>query len=133
MLEPWCLAALITANLLLSGIADIDLTKLQRVQNRLARVVTIATISSQCSIAVFPSLVTVKFRIHSKICLLTFKILHTKNHLYICRPCSPHYSHTIQSHLTRKSPYQLPGSGPTQPLRPSPVEQPPLLQLPGNV
>ena len=47
-------------NSLLSGIAETDLTKLQRVLNRLARVVTVTTIYSQCSTAALPSLATTK-------------------------------------------------------------------------
>ena len=44
----------------LYGIADIDLTRLQRVQNRLANLVTVSSIYSQCSIGSFASLVASK-------------------------------------------------------------------------
>ena len=48
-------------NSLLYGIADIDLTRLQRVQNRLAHLVTkVSSIYSQFSTALFPSLVASK-------------------------------------------------------------------------
>ena len=48
-------------NSLLPGIAETDLTKLQRVLNRLARVGhKVTTIYSQCSTAALPSLATSK-------------------------------------------------------------------------
>ena len=48
-------------NSLLSGIADIDLTRLQLVQNQLASLVTkVSSIYSQCSTASFSSLVASK-------------------------------------------------------------------------
>ena len=45
-------------NSLVYGITDTDITKLQRVQNRLARIVIVSSIYSQCSTVSFPSLVT---------------------------------------------------------------------------
>ena len=60
-------------NSLLSGIAETDLTKLQRVLNRLARVVTNSppftrSVPLLCSLHWLP----VKYRVHFKICLLTY-------------------------------------------------------------
>ena len=59
-------------NSLLSGIAETDITKLQRVLNRLARVVTKSppftrSVPLLCSLHWLP----VKYRVHFKICLLT--------------------------------------------------------------
>ena len=45
-------------NSVLSGIAETDLTELQRILNRLARVVRVTTIYSQWSTAALPSLAT---------------------------------------------------------------------------
>ena len=66
-------------NLLLYGIADIDFTKLQRVQNWLAYLVTKSpphprSLPLLCSLHWLP----VRFRILSKINLLTYKTLHEK-------------------------------------------------------
>ena len=47
-------------NSLLYGVADIDLTRLQRVQNQLARLVTVSSIYLQYSTASFSSLVASK-------------------------------------------------------------------------
>ena len=60
-------------NSLLSGIAETDLTKLQRVLNRLTRVVTKSP-PFTCSIPLLRSLhwLPVKYRVHFKICLLTY-------------------------------------------------------------
>ena len=62
-------------NSLWSGIADADLAKPQDILNRLAHVVTVTTICSQCSTAAFASLATsiVKYRFHFKICLMTYE------------------------------------------------------------
>ena len=64
-------------NSLLSGIAETDLTKLQRVLNRLAHVVTKSPpftrrVPLLCSLHWLP----VRYRVHFKICLLTYKALH---------------------------------------------------------
>ena len=71
----------------LSGISDTDLAKLQRVQNRLARVVTKSppftrSVPLLCSLYWLP----VKFRVNSKICLLTYKTL-SENNLFMYTPC----------------------------------------------
>ena len=64
-------------NSLLSGIAETDLTKLQRVLNGLARVVTKSPPYTR-SVPLLRSLhcLPVKYRVHFKICLLTSKPLH---------------------------------------------------------
>ena len=69
-----CLAVLTTVIQLLSGIAETDLTKLQRVLNRLARVVTKSPPFTR-SVPLLRSLhwLPVKHRVHFKICLLTYK------------------------------------------------------------
>ena len=71
-------------NSLLSGIAETDLTKLQRVLNRLARVVTKSppftlSVLLLCSLHWLP----VKYRVHFKICLLTYKALHDEQPIYL--------------------------------------------------
>ena len=71
-------------NSLLYGIADIDLTRLQRVQNQLARLVTKSppftrSISLLCSLHWLP----VRFRILFKINLLTYKTLLEKQPVYL--------------------------------------------------
>ena len=67
------------SNSLLSGIADTDLTKLQRVQNRLARVETQSPPYTR-SVPLLRSLhwLPVKFRVDFKICLLTYQTLSEK-------------------------------------------------------
>ena len=71
-------------NSLLSGIAETDLTKLQRVLNRLARVVTKSP-PFACSVPWLCSLhwLPVKYRVHFKICLLTHKALHEEQPVYL--------------------------------------------------
>ena len=63
-------------NSLLSGIAETDLTKLQRVLNHLARVFTKSPPFTR-SVPLLRSLhwLPVKYRVHFKICLLTYKAL----------------------------------------------------------
>ena len=63
-------------NSLLSGIANTDLAKLQRVQNRLAHVVTKSP-PFTCSVPLLCSLhcLPVKFIVDFKICLLTYETL----------------------------------------------------------
>ena len=70
---------------LLSGIAETDLTKLQRVLNRLARVVTKSPPFTR-SVPLLRSLhwLPVKYRVHFKICLLTYKALHEEQPVYLC-------------------------------------------------
>ena len=71
-------------NSLLYGIADIDLTRLQRVQNQLARLVTKSPPFTR-SIPLLRSLhwVPVRFRILFKINLLTYKTLREKQPAYL--------------------------------------------------
>ena len=70
--------------IVIHGIADIDLTGLQRVQNQLARLVTTSP-SFTRSIPLLRSLhwLPVRFRILFKINLLTFKTLREKQPVYI--------------------------------------------------
>ena len=64
-------------NSFLSGIAETDLTKLQGILNRLARVVTESSPFTR-SVPLLRSLrwLPVKYRVHFKICLLTYKAVH---------------------------------------------------------
>ena len=68
----------------LSGIAETDLTKLRRVLNRLARVVTKSPPCTR-SVPLLRSLhwLPVKYRVHFKICLLTYKALHEEQPVYL--------------------------------------------------
>ena len=71
-------------NSLLSRIAETDLTKLQRVLNRLARVVPksppfIRSVPLLRSLRWLP----VKYRVHFKICLLTYKALNEEQPVYL--------------------------------------------------
>ena len=74
-----CLCHLDYCNSLLYGIADADLGKVQRVQNRLARVVTKSRPFTH-SVPLLRSLrwLAVKFRILFEINLLIYKMLHEK-------------------------------------------------------
>ena len=78
-------------NSLLYGIADIDLTRLQRVQNQLARLVTKSPPFTR-SLRQLRSLhwLPVRFTILFQINLLTYKTLRVKNSLFIFTPCLPH-------------------------------------------
>ena len=71
-------------NSLLSGIAETDLTKLQRILNHLACVVTKSPPFTR-SVPLLRSLhwLPVKYRVHSKICLLTYKALHEEQPVYL--------------------------------------------------
>ena len=71
-------------NSVLSGIAETDLTKLQRVLNRLARMVTKSPPFTR-SVPLLRSLhwLPVKYRVHFKICLLTYKALHEEQPVYL--------------------------------------------------
>ena len=71
-------------NSVLSGIAETDITKLQRVLKRLARVVTKSPPFSR-SDPLLRSLhwLPVKYRVHFKICLLTYKALHEEQPVYL--------------------------------------------------
>ena len=72
-------------NSLLSGIVETDLTKLQRVLNRMARVVTKSPPFTR-SVPLLRSLhwLPVKYRVHFKICSLTYKALHEEQPVYLC-------------------------------------------------
>ena len=69
---------------LLSGIAEADLTKVQRVLNRLACVVTKSPPFTR-SVPLLRSLhwLPVKYRVHFKICLPTYKALHEEQPVYL--------------------------------------------------
>ena len=69
---------------LLSGIAETDLTKLQRVLNRLARGVTKSPPFTR-SVPLLRSLhwLPVEYRVHFKICLLTDKALREEQPVYL--------------------------------------------------
>ena len=71
-------------NSLLSGIAETDFTKLQRVLNRLACVVTKSP-PFTLSISLLRSLywLPVKYGVHFKICLLTYNALHEEQPVYL--------------------------------------------------
>ena len=71
-------------NSLLSGIAETDLTKLQRILNCLACVVTESPPFTR-SAPLLRSLhwLPVKYRVHSKICLLTHKAPHEEQPVYL--------------------------------------------------
>ena len=71
-------------NSLLSRIAETDLTKLQRVLNHLARVVTKSPPFTH-SVPLLRSLhwLPVKYIVHFKICLLTYKALHEEQPVYL--------------------------------------------------
>ena len=71
-------------NSLLYGVVDIDLTRLQRVQNQLARLVT-KSIPFTRSLPLLHSLhwLPVRFRILFKINLLTYKTPHVKQPVYL--------------------------------------------------
>ena len=71
-------------NSLLSGIAETDLAKLKRVLNHLARVVTKSPPFTR-SVPLLRSLhwLPVKYRVHFKICLLTYKALHEEQPVYL--------------------------------------------------
>ena len=71
-------------NSLLSGIAETDLTKLQRVLNRLARVVTKSPPFTR-SVPLLRSLhwLPVRYGVHFKICLLTCKALQEEQLVYL--------------------------------------------------
>ena len=71
-------------DLLLSGIAETDLTKIQCILNCLARVVT----KSPSLTRIVPLLrslhwLPVKYRVHFKICLLTYMALHEELPVYL--------------------------------------------------
>ena len=71
-------------NSLLSGIAETDLPKLQRILNRLARVVTKSP-PFTCSVPLLRSLhwLPVKYRVHFEICFLTYKTLQEEQPVYL--------------------------------------------------
>ena len=69
---------------LLSGIAETDLTKLRRILNCLARVVTKSPPFTR-SVSLLLSLhwLPAKYRVHFKICLLAYKALHEEHPVYL--------------------------------------------------
>ena len=71
-------------NSFLSGIVETDLTKLQLVLNRLARVLTKSPPSTR-SVPLLPSFhwLPVKYRVHLKIFFLTYKALHEERPVYL--------------------------------------------------
>ena len=71
-------------NSLLSGIAETDLSKLQRVLNRLACVVTKSPLFTR-SVPLLRSFhwLPVKYKVYFKICLLTYKALHEEQPAYL--------------------------------------------------
>ena len=71
-------------NSLLSGIAKTGFTKLQRILNRLDRVVTKSPPFTRC-VPLPRSLhwLPVKYRVHFKICLLTYKAFHEEQPVYL--------------------------------------------------
>ena len=71
-------------NSVLSGIAETDLTKLQRILNHLARVITKSPPFTR-SVPLLRSLhwLPVKYRVHFKIGLLTYKALHEEQPVYL--------------------------------------------------
>ena len=71
-------------NSLLYGIADIDLTRLRRVQNQLAHLVTKPSpFTRSCPLLPSPHWLPVRFRIPFKINLLTYITLHEKQRVYL--------------------------------------------------
>ena len=85
----WLVNALVSSRLdycklLLSGITETGSTKLQRILNRLARVVTKSPPFTR-SVPLLRSLhwLPVKYRVHFKICLLTYKALHEEQPIYL--------------------------------------------------
>ena len=86
-------------NSLLYGITDTDLTKLQYIQNRLARFVTKSPPFTR-SVPLLRSLnwLPVKFRILFKISWLTYKMLHGKQPVYLhCMLGRSLPSHSLRS------------------------------------
>ena len=84
-----CLRMLVSSRLgycnsLLSRIAETDLTKLQRVLNRLAHAVPKSPPFTR-GVPLLRSLhwLPVKYRVHFKICLLTYKALHEEQPVYL--------------------------------------------------
>ena len=79
-----CPAVLHYCNSLLYGISNIDLTRLQHVQNRLTRVLTRSP-PITCSVPLLHSLhcLSIKFRILFRISLLIYKTLHEKQPVYL--------------------------------------------------
>ena len=101
-------------NSLLYGIADIDLIRLQHVQNQLARLVTKSPPFTR-SLPLLRSLhwLLVKFRILFNINLLTYKTLRKKQSVYL-HSCLPYHFHPVHWYQTTIIVCQSPGSRPTQ-------------------
>ena len=86
---------------LLYGIVDTDLTKLQCIQNQLARFVTKSPPLTR-SVPLLRSLhwLPVRFRILFKINLMTYKMLR-ENSLFSFTPCLPHLSYPVDWDQTK--------------------------------
>ena len=107
-------------NSLLSGIVETDLTKLQRVLNRLAQVVTKSPPFTR-SVPLLRSLhwLPVKYRVHIKICLLTYKAFHEEQPVYLRSLIAISLpSRSLRCKQRNHSAASL-GSGPTLAHRPS--------------
>ena len=82
-------------NSLLFGIVVTDLTNLQRVQNRLVRIVTKSPpFTRSAALLHLLHWLPVNCRILFKISLLSYKTLH-ENSLFIYTPCLLHHSHPV--------------------------------------
>ena len=101
-------------NSLLYGIAVTDLTKLQHVQNQLARGVAKSHLFT-CSVSLFhsPHWLPVNFRVLFKITLLTCKTIR-ENCSLIFTPCLLHHSDPVHSHQRKELVCRCIGSRPTQ-------------------
>ena len=71
-------------NSLLSGIAETDRTKLHHILNHLARVVTKSSpFTRSVPLLRFLHWLPLKYKVHFKICLLTYKALHEEQAVYL--------------------------------------------------
>ena len=71
-------------NSLLSEIAETDLTQLQRILNRLARVITKSPpFTRSVPLLRYLHWLPIKYWVHFKICLLTYKALHEEQPVYL--------------------------------------------------
>ena len=86
-------------NSLLPGITETDLTKLQLILNCLARLVTESPPFTRSG-PLLRSLhwLPVKYRVHFKICLLTYKALHEEQPVYLRFVIAPLPSRSLRSH-----------------------------------
>ena len=86
-------------NSLLSGIADTGLCKLQRVLNRLACSFTKSpSVTRSVPLLHFLHWLPVKYRVHFKICLLTYKAVHKEQCVYLLAlPATSFLSRSLRS------------------------------------